>query len=154
MAEHIYEVGVQKVTTAAAGPIVTLVPAAIAVGVRMPEIREIGVFSVSGVAAEVGSGSPAANGTGALTGPLVQALNESDPAGHTTLVTTFATLQPTAPTIFNKRFQLQAVVGAGVIFTFLPGEFPLWAGATIPQWVLWQISTAIVTYDVYVKVAE
>ena len=64
------------------------------------------------------------------------------------------TTPATAPTSLNRRAQLQAVAGAGVIFTWLPGEYLLWAGATIPQVVIWQISALAVTYDVYCKVAE
>jgi len=54
MAEHLYEAGVSKTTGAAAAPIAVIVPAALAAGVRTPDIREIGVFNVSGVAAEIG----------------------------------------------------------------------------------------------------
>ena len=154
MAEHIYELGVTKTTGAAAGPVVSIVPAALAAGVRMPDIREIGIFSQSGVAAEVGTGFPAAVGTGAITGATVQALNQLDPAGHTQVATSFATTQPTAPANFYRRGEIQAVVGAGVIFTWNPGEWLLWSGATIPHVVIWQVSALAVTYDVYVKVAE
>jgi hypothetical protein len=132
MAEHIYKLGVQKTTGAAAGPIVSVVPAALASG----------------------SGMPVASGTGAITGGTVQTLNQLNPAGHTQLATSFATTQPTAPANFYDRAELQAVAGAGAIFTYLPGEWPLWAGATIPHVVIWQISALAVTYDVYVKVAE
>lgn len=154
MAEHIYEIGLAKTTGAAAGPIVTVVPAALASGVRMPEIREIGIFNVTGVAAEVGLGIPAAAGTGAVTGGTVQALNQLDPAGHTQLASSFGTLQPTAPANFTRRAEIQAVVGAGLIWTWAPGEWQLWSGATVNQVVIWQLSLLAVSYDVYVKVAE
>jgi hypothetical protein len=155
VADHIYEAGLQKVTTAAAVAIASIVPATLASGTRMPEVREIGIFNVSGVAAEVGIGYPAALGTGGVTTTeTVQALNPTDPAGHTALVTVYTTLQPTAPTNYMRRFELQPVIGAGVIFTWNPGEFALWAGATINAPVIFQISTAIVTYDISVKVAE
>lgn len=154
MSDHVYELGLSKTTGAAAGPVVTIVPAALASGVRMPDIREIGIFSVSGVAAEVGLGVPAAAGTGAVTGGTVQALSALDPAGHTQVAASFATTQPTAPASFFRRAELQAVAGAGAIFTWLPGEFALWAGASVPQVVVWQVSALAVTYDVYVKVAE
>jgi hypothetical protein len=153
MADHIYEAALSKTTSTAAAPIAVIVPATLASGVRMPEIREIGVFNTSGVAAEIGIGSPAANGSTPTTSATVQAINELDPAGHTTLVTVHTT-PATAPTVFNRRVPLQAVAGAGLIFTWAPGEYLLWAGATIPQVVIWQISTLAVTYDVYLKVAE
>lgn len=154
MAEHIYKLGLQKVTTAAAGPIVTIVPAALAAGVPMAEVREIVVTSVSGVAAEVGLGIPAAAGTGAVTGGTVQRLNQTHATGNTQVATSFATLQPTAPAFFYDREQLQAVVGAGFIWTYAPGEWQLWAGATIPQVVVWQLSALAVTFDVAVKICE
>jgi len=154
MATHLYEAAVQKVTGAAAGPIVSIVPAAIAAGVQPPEIVEIGIFNVSGVAAELGLGYPAAIGTGAPTGVTMQLSAPWLNTGDTTLVTSYATTQPTAPTTFMRRFMLQAVVGAGVIFTWPRNEWMLWAGAAIPNPVLWQISALAVTYDVYVKVVE
>ena len=155
MAEHLYSVGVTKTTGAAAGAVVSIVPGALGAGIRMPEIREVRIFSVSGVAAEVGLCLPAAIGTGAITGSTVQPFNQIDAAGHTQVATSFATTQPTAPT--NPpydREELQAGVGAGMIFTYGPGEWPLWSGATIPHVVLWQFSLLAVTYDVTVKVAE
>lgn len=154
MAEHIYEGATTKTTSAAAGIIGVVVPGTLGAGIRIPEIREIGIFNQSGVAAIVGCGIPAAAGTGALTSVTVQALNQIDAAGHTLVGTSYATTQPTAPTTFYRRADLQATQGAGVIWTWLPGEFALWSGAAINQMVIWQISTAAVTYDFYVKVAE
>lgn len=153
MAEHLYEVSLPKTTGAAAAPIAVVVPGTLGAGIRMPEIREIGVYNQSGVAAEIGLGVPAAAGVTATTSALVQALNQIDAAGHTTLVTVHTT-PATAPTTFYRRGELQAVVGAGAIWTWAPGEFALWSGATIPQVVLWQISALAVTYDVYLKCAE
>lgn len=155
MAELIYMLRLQKTTGAAAGPVVTIVPAALAqASVMLAELREIRVLNQSGVAAEVGMGIPAAAGTGTITGGTVQALNQMAPAGHTQVATSFGTTQPTAPANFYDGEQLQAVAGAGTIFTYAPGEWPLWPGATVPQVVLWQISALAVTYDVTVKVAH
>src|SRR6266568_307947 len=122
MADHIYKLGLQKVTGAAAGPIVTIVPAAIAAG--------------------------------AVTGGTVQRLNQTHAAGNTQVATSFATTQPTAPANFYDKAELQAVVGAGVILTYAPGEWQLWAGATIPQIVVWQLSALAVTLATWVKVCE
>jgi hypothetical protein len=152
--ESIYELGLSKTTSAAAGPIATIIPATIAVGTAPPEIREIGISNVSGVAAEIGLGFPAAAGTGAVTGGTVQQLTPWESAGHTQLATSFGTTQPTAPGNFTRRFEIQAVVGAGIIWTWAPAEWTLWAGAAIPQVVIWQLSALAVTYDVYIKVAE
>lgn len=154
MAELIYMLGLQKTTGAAAGPIVTIVPAALAAGTPLAELREIRVFNQSGVVAEAGMGIPAAAGTGAVTGGTVQPLSQLAPAGHTQVATSFATTQPTAPANFYDREEMQAVQGAGLIFTYAPGEWPLWPGAAIPQVVLWQFSALAVTYDVTVKIAH
>lgn len=143
----LYEVGLQKTTGAAAGPIETLVTAA---GSRA-KIEEIGVFATTAVAGEVGLGRPAANGAGTLTGTLGQALDPADAASVTTLVTSFGTTQPTAPTNFMRRIQLPATIGAGVIWTWNISELIVPVSANL---VIWQISAAAVTYDVYVKYRE
>jgi hypothetical protein len=144
---HLYEVGLAKTTGAAAGPITTLVTAA---GARA-EIREIGVFQTTGVAGEVGLGRPAAAGTGTLTGSLGQALDAADAASVTELVTSFGTLQPTAPTIPFRRIQLPGTVGAGVVWVWEPGALLV---AVSAQLVVWQFSALAVGYDVYMKYVE
>lgn len=156
MSGHLYELGLQKTTAASAGPIGTIIPLALASGVQPADIREIGIFNVSGVAAEIGLGFPAAAGTGGLaTGGTVQPNVGWLNAGDTTVALTFTTLQPTAPTNFLRRAQLQAVVGAGIIWTWDSNEFATWQGGTVAgQIVLWQISALAVTYDFYIKVAE
>jgi len=155
MAMDIMEGAVTKTTGAAAGAIISIVPAAIGSGHRMPEIREIGIFNVSGVAAEIGLGIPAALGTGGVsTNQLVQDINNVGITGLTNLVTAYVSTQPTAPTTFFRRAELQGVIGAGIIWTWGVGEWPIWSGATVNAPVLWQLSAVAVTYDVYVKVAE
>lgn len=153
MAEHLYEAGLPKTTTTTPAPVAVIVPGTLGAGIRSPEIREIGIFNVTGVAAEVGLGIPAAAGVTATTSMLVQALNQTDPAGHTTLVTVHTT-PATAPANFYRRGEIQAVVGAGIIWTWAPGEWILWSGATIPQVVIWQLSALAVGYDCYIKVSE
>lgn len=154
MADHIYEAAMTKTTGAAAAPFAEIIAAAIAAGKRLPEIREIGIFNVSGVAAEFGIGRPAAIGITPGTLTTVQAINAVDViAGNTTVAATWGTA-PTAPSTFMRRGELQAVVGAGVIFTWAPGEFVLWSASAIGTIVLWQISALAVTYDLYVKVCE
>lgn len=157
MAEHLYEASLAKTTSTAAAHIATIVPGTLGAGIRMPEIREIGVFVVtppSSGGAEIGIGVPAVAGVTASTSETVQALNQLDPAGHTSLVTAFSGTQPTAPSNFYRRAELQGIAGAGVIFTWAPGEFMLWSGASVPQVVVWQLGSLAVTYDVYLKVAE
>ncbi len=154
MAEHLYEVGFTKTTGAAAAPFGEIIAAAIAAGKRLPEIREIGIFNQSGIAAEIGIGRPAAVGITPATLQTVQATHSADViAGNTTVALTWGTA-PTAPGTFTRRAELQAVVGAGLIWTWGAGEFTLWSAAAIGTFVLWQISAQAVTYDCYVKVAE
>ncbi len=155
MAGNILEAASTKTSSNAAGPIASIVPATLGSGVQVPEIREIGIFNVSGVAGEVGIGFPAALGTGGISASVtVQDISGFGATGNTKLATLYTTLQPTAPTNFFRRFEIQAVVGAGVIFTWQPDEWMLWSGAAINAPVIWQISALAVTYDVYVKVAE
>lgn len=146
---RIYEAGATKTTTAAAGPIVTPIA-----GTRRASILEIGVFATTAVAGEVGLGRSAGTAAGALTGTLVQAGDPSDEAGTATLTTTFATTQPTAPSNFMRRIQLPATIGAGVIWTWAPGELVIPASSLVNPLTIWQISSAAVTYDVYIKVLE
>jgi hypothetical protein len=154
MAEHTYEGAFSFTSGAAAAAIAEIIPATLAAGKRPPEIREIGIFNVTGVAAELGVGRPAAIGITPATITTVQAGNSFDTiAGNTTIANTWGTA-PTAPATFTRRFELQAVVGAGVIFTWGSGELVLWSGAAINTVVIRQISALAVTYDVYVKVAE
>jgi hypothetical protein len=154
MAEHLYEVGFPFTTGAAAAPFGEIIPAVLAAGKRMPEIRELAVYNQSGVAAEIGFGQPAAIGITPATLSTVQATDTQDViAGNTTVAKSWGTA-PTAPATFRRRAQLQAVSGAGAIWTWNPGEFVMWSGAAISTIVFWQISALAVTYDVYIKVAE
>ncbi len=154
MAEHLFEVGFPFTTGAAAAAFGEIIPATLAVGTRMPEIREIGIYNQSGVAAEIGIGQPAAIGITPATLSTVQAIDTQDVlAGKTTVAKSWGTA-PTVPGTFRRRAQLQAVAGAGAIWTWNPGEFVLWSGAVISTIVLWQISALAVTYDCYIKVCE
>lgn len=154
MSDHIYKVGWTYTSGAAAHAIGEIIPAALAAGKRPPEIREIGIFNVSGAAAEVGVGRPAAIGVTPATEVTVQALNSMDTiAGNTVVAASWGTA-PTAPSTFMDREPLQSVVGTGVIFPYQPNEFVLWSGAAISTIVIWQISAVAVTYDCYVKIAE
>lgn len=150
MSEHLFEVGIQVVSSAAAGALCEIIPAALATGKRMPEIREIGVTNVTGVAGEIGFGQPAAIGVTPATEKTVQAINTTDTiAGNTVVAASWATA-PTAPTTYRRRSE----VGVGFIWVWNPGEFVMWSGATISTLILYQISTLAVTYDLYFKVAE
>lgn len=146
---QLYSVGLQKVTGAAAGPIATF----LAGSATRPDIREIGVFVASAPATgpTVGLGRPAAAGAGAATGSLGQALDPADPAATSTWVTSFATTQPTAPTVFFNRMTMPNVIGAGMVWTFGINELAVAASGNL---VLWQVSALAVTYEVYIKFEE
>jgi len=144
---RVYEAATTKTTGAAAGQILS-----ITTGTRRASILELGIFATTAVAGEFGLGR--ATGTGATpTSVLVQAMDTADEAGTSNL-TSYAS-GVTAPSVFMRRIQLPAVIGAGVIWTWAPGEFTVPASITTTTApVIWQISTAAVTYDVYVKVLE
>lgn len=146
---QLYEIALQKVTGAAAGPIVTLTSGSAA----RPDIREIAIFVSSAPATgpTVGVGRPAAQGTGAATGTLGQATDINDPAATCTLVTSYATTQPTAPTAFMRRISLPNSIGAGVIWTYDRQDLNM---SPSTSFVVWQISALAVTYDVYIKWEE
>jgi hypothetical protein len=156
MAEHLYEVGWTFTSTAAAGPLGEVIPAVLAAGKRPPSIRELGVsINTPGAAvAELAFGAPAAVGITPATLQTVQADSTFDViAGNTTVAKTWGTA-PTAPTTPHRRWNLQPVAGAGVIWTWLPEERQLWSGAAITTLVIWQLSSQIVIYDLFLKVAE
>lgn len=144
---RIYEAGAQKVTSAAAGQILSVIT-----GTRRASILELGIFSVTAVAGEIGLGR--GTGTGAsATSVAVQTMDSADEAGTSSL-TSYAS-GVTAPSVYMRRIQLPATIGAGVIWTWAPGEFLVPASTTTTGApTLWQISTAAVTFDVYVKVLE
>jgi hypothetical protein len=144
---HLYAAGVTKTTGAAAGPIATVLTAAGSRG----EILEIGVFIASAVAADIGIGRPAANGVGGATGVVVQAEDSNDVAGVTTLVSSFATTQPTAPTNPMRRISLPATIGAGIIWSWNPSELMVPVSS---NFVIWQFTAVAVAYNCYVRVRE
>lgn len=144
-----YNAGVTKTTSAAAGPIVTLAP-----GSRRVSILEIGIFATTAVASNIGIGRPSNTPAGTLTGTLVQAEDPADEAGTITLTTAFGTTQPTAPSNYMRRFTLPAVIGAGIVWTWNYGDLIVPASSFATSLVVWQISTAAVTYESYIRVLE
>lgn len=144
-----YLAGVQKVTGAAAGPIVTFVAGA---GVR-PDVIEIGVFVASTPATgpTIGLGRPAAAGVGAATGSLGQAGRVGDPAAGSTLASSFATTQPTAPTVPMARIALPPTIGAGMVWRFGSNDLVLPASGNL---VVWQFTALAVTYETYMVFEE
>jgi hypothetical protein len=151
---HVYEIAAKITTNAGAAAIGTIVTAAS----PRAEIREIGCFTTTAVAGEIGLGRPAANPTGALTGGItVLPTDSADAAGATILGpnngsnTSWATTQPTAPTNFFRRVQLPGNIGAGFIWVWGQGELMVPVSSFL---CVWQISVLAVTYDLYVKIIE
>lgn len=152
MAISIYEGAVTKTTSgSAAGVICAIQPAALSSTVGMPELRELGIFNVSGAAAEIGLAWGTTGGTTPSGGVTV--VSSSTGAGNTVIYPAYAT-PPTISSTYNRRAELQAVAGAGIIWTWLPGEWPLWGGSSNYPFVIYQISAVNCVYDCYVKVAE
>jgi hypothetical protein len=146
---QLYEAAVQKVTSAAAGPIATFVAGSAA----RPDIREISITLASAPTAgpSVGIGRPAGLGSGTLTGALGQATDVNDPAGTSTLVSAFGTTQPTAPAVPMRRISLPNAIGAGVIWTWDRQDLNVAPSGNL---VIWQFTALAVTYDIYIKFEE
>src|ERR1700693_2151530 len=119
MSGNIYEGAVQKVTTAATVVMIAIQTAALSSTVRMPELREIGVANFSGVAAEFGIAWGTTVGT-TPSGGVTVVNPGTGGAGGTQIIPTYATY-PTYAATYTRRWPLQAVTGAGVIWTWLPG---------------------------------
>lgn len=135
-----YNIGVQKTTTAAAGLLCQLRSGA----ARDVRVFELGVFAVTAVAGEVGLIRPSAVGA-TFTSSAVGAAEDNAAGAGVAVVDTAATTAPTIGTNYMRRIQLPGSVGAGVIWTFPVGiNIP-----TSASLVLWQLSAAAVTYDVY-----
>jgi hypothetical protein len=152
VAISIFEGSVTKITSgSAAGVICAIQPAALSATVGMPELREVGVANSSGVACSFGL----AWGTTAGTTPSgqVTVVNSQTGAGSTQIIPTYAT-PPTISATYTRQWPLQAVTGSGVIWTWLPGEWPLWGTASNYPFVVYQTSAVNTTWSVYVKVAE
>lgn len=135
-----YNIGWTKTTTAAAGGIVALRGSS----TRDIRIFELGIFSSTAVAGEVGLIRPTAAGTASTSTAVGAALDSASAAGLATVDLAWSSA-PTIGTNYMRRIQFPATIGAGVIWTF-----PL--GINVPvsgSLALWQISAAAVTFDGY-----
>jgi hypothetical protein len=146
---RLYEVATQVTLSGTAAPLVTVLAGA----TTQCGVRELSV-SVVGTATtrlECNIAPPAAAGTGAPTGTLVQAADgDENVAGQATLVTSFATTQPTVPVKFYRRQLTGTLNGSGFTCIWGPGELVLAVNA---QLVIWSLAGNGV-FDCYVKVAE
>ena len=149
----VVEGAVTKTTAGSAASVICAIqPAALSSTVGMPELREIGIFNVSGAAAEIGLIWGGTAGT-TPSGQVTMVNSQNGGAGNTQVIPTYATY-PTTPGAYTWRAELQAVAGAGIIWTWLPGEWQLWGGASNYPCVVYQISAVTCVYDVYAKCAE
>jgi hypothetical protein len=104
-------------------------------------LLEYSMIQVTGTAQSIGLGRPATLGTqsGAV---LFQQDDPGDPAsvvnGHITW-----SAQPTAPTIYHRRWNSAATIGVGVVWTF-PRGLIIAASSAIVGWNI----TAAVAMDV------
>lgn len=142
---QLYEASGSITTGAAAGPIAAFIASASS----KPDIREIGIFAATAVSGTVVLGRPAANVTTTTT-MLGQALDPSDPAATCSLTTVLPTAG-TIPANPFRRFVIPAAIGAGVVWVWGINEL---AVASSAQLLLWQTTTAAVTYTYYVKWEE
>lgn len=103
-----------------------------------PRLLEVSIIQVTGTAQSIGLGRPATAGT--PTGPvLFQADDPGDPASVTNGHITWSA-QPTAPTIFHRRWNSAATIGVGIIWTF-------------PRGLVIPISSSLVSWNITAAVA-
>ena len=115
------------VTTIAAASWAALSPAS-----NEAAIMEFGYFNGAATACVVGVGRSA--NTPTLTGGVAfLAEDEGRPTGVTQAAVAFGTA-PTVPTQFFRRFDLAALIGAAVVFTFPRGITLAAAGAALVAW--------------------
>ena len=144
----VYSVGVSK-TAPTTGTAIAMIRPATSDEVQ---VREIGVFNSTAIASSVGLIRNATTGTPS-TSTLFQAGDMDRPAATCNLDTAWSAAA-TIGSIYLRKIVLPATIGAGIIWTFGPGE--LWAanGAT-SQLLLWNFGAATAAaLEVYVAIDE
>lgn len=100
---------------------------------------ECGLAQVTGTASSYGMGVPAAIGVV----PTTPAAFVFEDGGNTSTPTTTSALawstSPTAPTVFSRRVNTPATVGAGVVWTFPRGFAVLKAKSLVT----WNVATTV-----------
>ena len=100
-------------------------------------LLEFSLIQVTGTAQSIGLGRPATVGTPS-SAVLFQQDDPGDPAsvvnGHITW-----SAQPTAPTIFHRRWNSAATIGVGIVWTFPRGLVIAASGALVS----WNITAAV-----------
>ena len=104
-------------------------------------LLEYSMVQATGTAQSQGLGRPATLGT--QTGPVL--FQQDDPGDPASVVNGHITwsVQPTAPTIFHRRWNAAATIGVGVVWTF-PRGLVIAASSAIVGWNV----TAAVAMDV------
>ncbi|MCA1569795.1 MAG: hypothetical protein LC798_05620 [Chloroflexi bacterium] len=146
----LYSVGVAKAAPATNTVVAVIRPAS----TDVVQVREIGIFNSTAIASSIGLIRTFTAGTPS-TSTLFQPERDGAPAGVANLDTAF-TVAPTlaATPIYLRKIVLPATIGAGVIWTFGPGE--LWAsnGATT-MLALWNFGAGTAAaLEVYVRIDE
>jgi hypothetical protein len=84
-------------------------------------LLELTVVMGAATASLISLGRPAAMGVGQTTPVRGQAEDGADPASQSQTALAWGTTAPTAPTVFFRRFNLPATIGAGRVCTFPRG---------------------------------
>ena len=103
------------------------------------KLLQCSMIQATGTAQTLGLGRPATAGT-PTTPILFQADEPADPASVTSGYLTWSA-QPTAPTIFHRRWNSAATIGVGIIWTFPRGL----GIAVSSSLVVWNVTTAVAT---------
>ena len=106
-----------------------------------PAILEYSMVQVTGTAQSIGLGRPATIGT--PSGAVL--FQQDDPGDAASVVNGHITwsVQPTAPTVFHRRWNSAATIGVGVVWTF-PRGFVVPVSSAVVGWNI----TAAVAMDV------
>jgi len=140
-----YGISFTKTTGAAAGLLAQLRTGT----ARDLRIYEIGVFAATAVASQVALTRPTAVGSG-FTSTSTGAAEDPISAAGVAVVDTAASTAPTITTSYLRLAQIPATIGAGIVWTFPNGLVVPTSGGMVLQ----QLSTAAVTYAVYLSYDE
>ena len=102
-------------------------------------LLELSLIQLTATASSYGFGRPAANAVTPGTSALFQRDDGADPACVTNVDLTWGT-SPTAPTVYHRRTNTPAAVGAGIVWTF-------------PRGIIVPIASCLVTFNITATVA-
>jgi hypothetical protein len=104
-----------------------------------PKLLEMKLVQATGTAQSLGFGRPAAIAV-TPTNVLFQQADPAEPASTVNGAIAWVT-SPTAPTIFNERWNSAATIGVGIIWTWPRGFIIPVSGAVV----VWNITAAVAT---------